>query len=98
MNKKTQMIIGIAAVAGLGYMIWKKNQKPTGFVNAAGGFARTAKRRTGGGVCTEGSPTCNICGESCLDGKCYVPVYDENGNVTYRMASCGGTGFGQMSF
>jgi hypothetical protein len=32
MNKKTQMIVGLVAVAGIGYWIWK-SQKSKGFSN-----------------------------------------------------------------
>jgi len=36
MNKQTQMIIGLVAVAGIGYWLWKSGQKPQGFANAVG--------------------------------------------------------------
>jgi hypothetical protein len=35
-NKKTQMIIGIVAIAGIGYLLWKSGQKSQGFANAVG--------------------------------------------------------------
>ena len=36
MNKQTQLIIGLVAVAGIGYYLWKSGQKPQGFANAVG--------------------------------------------------------------
>ena len=107
MNKNVKNILMIGGVAIIGYVLYKKygkkssmptfkpnDNKESNFSYASG----TRKIRSGGGgSCSEGSPTCNLCGESCINGQCYVSVYDENGNVTYRTARCTGTGFGQIS-
>jgi hypothetical protein len=33
MNKKTQMLIGVAAVGVAAYLLWEKSQKPKSFMN-----------------------------------------------------------------
>jgi len=81
MNKKTQTIVGVLVVAGLGYWAYTKYGKKKSFSNFS------ARRRTSGLE----SPTQNLCGENCNGGRCYVPVYDASGNVSYQPHSCSGT-------
>jgi hypothetical protein len=93
MNKQTQMIVGLVAVAGIGYWLWKSGQKPQGFANAVG-KGISAKTRTStiatcgpGDVCS--GPGANLCGESCMNGVCNFWIYDVNGNPTkYGTTDC----------
>jgi hypothetical protein len=84
MNKKTQQILGVLAIVGLGYWAYTKYGKKKSFANLT---SKTGKRTTSS---TE-NPTQNICGDTCNGGVCYVAVYDANGNVTYQKHSCSGT-------
>lgn len=77
------MWIGVAAVAGIALFLYNKNKK------SSSGFANlTAKRRattltTCGPEDNCSGPAGNLCGESCLNGKCNVAVYDAYGQITY---------------
>jgi hypothetical protein len=96
MTNKTKTIIGVVAVAGIGYYLYMQMKKKQGsnknFANYVDEdfYNLTRGTRSGcvGGNCT---PTTNICGESCDGGVCYVPIYDAQGQVTYSRRSCTGT-------
>ena len=62
MNKKTQMIIGVAAVAGVAYWLWTKNKKEKVFANAVS----TGKRKD--------PPACTLYDGPCLSGGNAAPV------------------------
>ena len=84
MTKQNKILLGVGAIVIAGYFVWTNRKKS--FANA-GGRGIFGKRAMG---CTENDPTCNICTESCFGGKCYVPVYDERGNVSYEPHTCSG--------
>jgi hypothetical protein len=44
MNKKTQILLGVGALAVVGYFVWKNNQSKDTFANATGKKNRTANR------------------------------------------------------
>jgi hypothetical protein len=107
MTKMTKNILMVGGVAIVGYLLYKKygNQAPkpapkgTGTSNFTADetfFSANGTRRTRmGGVrsCSAGSndPACNLCGQSCENGKCYYAIYDKDGNIgSYRQTSCSG--------
>ena len=67
MNKQTKMLLGLAAVAGVGYYIWKKN-KPDTKANLLGNDACMQAKRGSGGCRAKGP---NKMGgmEQCMDGS-----------------------------
>ena len=47
-SKNTKMLLGVAVLAGVGYYLWKKSQKPKAFANAAGGRCPAGQAYVGG--------------------------------------------------
>ncbi len=58
MNKQTKMLLGIGAVAVVGYLIWKQGQKPK---------ASAVGRLGGRDLCTKQGQVCGV------NGRC-MPV------------------------
>lgn len=94
MTKQTKTALGIGVVALAAYGVYalmkQKNTSSASFVGD-----RKFKATTLG--CGEGEncegPAGNLCGESCIDGKCYVPIYGDAYSpkpTSYRLANCGG--------
>jgi len=107
MTKNILMVGGVAIVGYLLYKKYgNKSTMPTmgkasGTSSFDGGYnfmnANGTRRTRMGGVrsCSAGSnePACNLCGQSCENGKCYFAIYDKDGNISsYRPATCGGAG------
>jgi hypothetical protein len=105
MTKMTKNILMVGGVAIVGYLIYKKfGNKPTpsrgtgtsSFTADEEFFSANGTRRTrSGSMCSAGSddPSCNLCGESCVNNRCNFATYNQNGQITgYRTISCQGTG------
>jgi hypothetical protein len=93
MTQNTKNLLMIGGVAVVGYLIYKQMSKPKNFANATG-RSLTGKTRMGS-MCSAGSddPSCNLCGESCVNNRCNFATYNQNGQITgYRTISCGGVG------
>jgi hypothetical protein len=90
MNKQTKLILGVAAVGVAGYLVFKSMKPKTTATFVSGkSKSKTGKiKLCGPGEC-EG-PSANLCSDGCVGGVCYVPVYGERGDLTYRLAKCGG--------
>jgi hypothetical protein len=84
MTKNTKNLIAIAAIGGVALLIYNQMNKQKSFAN----LVRT---RTSLLSPRNINPSSCPCGECCTDGKCYVPVYDQNGNVSYSQRTCTGT-------
>ena len=69
MNKQTKMLLGLAAVAGVGYYIWQKN-KPATKANVAGVNNMECKNPySGSGGCWKGSVNKAGGYEQCKNGS-----------------------------
>ena len=68
MNKNTKLLIGIGAVAVVGYMLWKKQQ--TSFTGAVGNRQKNA---VGSKLYSD------RCGKAIKNPNCNTPCYDWNG-------------------
>jgi hypothetical protein len=93
MNKKTQMIIGIAAVAGVAYFLLNKNKsKDRVFANLRGkGTIQTTFGE--GGLVGPVRPAQPCSSGQCVDGRCTVLSYGPYGAVigsATHMCSGGG--------
>ena len=88
MNKKTQMIIGIAAVAGVAaYFLLKNNKKDKVFANLRGPINQ--------GPLGPNRPAEPCSSGSCVDGRCTVSTYGPNGQIMSTMYyTCSGSGTG----
>lgn len=96
MNKKTQMIIGVIAVAGISYWLLTKNKKDKVFANAVG--KRTGKGRKD---CPKGQVKCPNNSKGCYDPKVnYIKnpcVGSGNVDNSAGYMSTGYGGFGSIS-
>jgi hypothetical protein len=103
MTQNTKNLLMIGGVAVVGYLIYKQMSKPKNFANYVDddffNVSGTRKARMssprGGGSCSSGdnTPSCNLCGQSCMNGICYFAIYDKDGNIgSYQQATCGGAG------
>jgi len=88
-NKQTKMILGLAAVGVAGYFILKSMKPKT--QNFTRRKSSSVSSCTEDGSC-EG-PQGNICGESCVNGVCFIAQYGPSGNkpIGYIKARCAGT-------
>ena len=92
----------VGGVAVVGYILWKRgvfgskksDSKFSGFTADNNFFNATGTRlagrtRTGVSGCSAGNPyECNICGQSCENGICYVAIYGTQGEKTYVQKTC----------
>jgi hypothetical protein len=97
MNKKTQMIIGIAAIAGVAYFLLNNKKKDKVFANYAnlrGPGKGTIQTTFGeGGLVGPVRPAQPCSSGQCVDGRCTVLSYGPQGAVigsTTHM--CAGSG------
>ena len=95
MTKKTKTIVGVLALAGVGYWIYSRNKahkslnpfaKSTSFTGGNGFFNATGKTMTGrkrfGGGVTSGLRCGDIPeGGKCTAPSCGVDIYDSNGHI-----------------
>jgi hypothetical protein len=99
MDKKTKMWIGVAAVGVVALWLYNKNKTSTttSFIGGVKSLSSLSIGKSTVSICKSGGPgsndPCNgaaenICGESCLNGRCNVRVYDENSNVYFVSQSC----------
>lgn len=80
MNKKTQTIIGVVAVAGLAYMLYKKSKKDKVFANAVGKASQRKAAPPIGPALWYGAPECS---SGCSPyGYCKVNQYANSGFIT----------------
>jgi len=89
MDKKTQMIIGIVAVAGVAYFLLNKNtsKKEKVFANLRGPINQ--------GPLGPNRPAEPCSSGSCIDGRCTVNTYGPNGQIMSTMYyTCSGSGTG----
>jgi hypothetical protein len=80
MTKQTKMLLGVGALAAVGYLVWKSQS------NTKTNF--TTSKRAGTRLVNCSDENCsgaagNLCGESCLNGTCNVAVYGSNGKITH---------------
>ena len=82
MTKQTKMLLGVGALAVVGYLVYTKMGSGTK-TNAIG-----KKSKVKGGV-RSGFDKPATCGEGCTNGTCRFDMYDEGGKVTgYNVFAC----------
>jgi len=103
MNKKTQMIIGIVAVAGVAaYLLLNKNKsKDRVFANLRGPGKGTIQTTFGeGGLVGPVRPAQPCSSGQCVDGRCTVLSYGPQGAIigstTHMCSGSGDIQVGQM--
>ena len=75
MNKKTQVWIGVGALAVAGFLIWKKSQKPKAFASVAGLQFNECKRNRD---CPPNRPVCAGITSGNDTGRCIRQVGSTN--------------------
>lgn len=86
MTKNTKTLLTIGGIAVVGYILYKQFAKSG---KSFAGFTASDDFFNASG-CKQNDPSCNLCGESCVDGKCYVVRTDNQGKVVgYSLVGCG---------
>jgi hypothetical protein len=92
MNKKTQMIIGIAAVGVAAYFLLKNKNKDKVFANLRGP-GTPLQSLPQQGTLGPNRPAEACSSGSCVDGRCTISQYGPNGQVmSTAYYACTGSG------
>jgi hypothetical protein len=109
MTKKTKTILGVVVVGAIAFYLYKRKKSGKSllpFGNFSGddnffnvnGTRRTSMPRGTTTGCSQDDPSCNICGDSCVNGVCYVAIYNQSGTIsTYQQHRCSGLSGNQIS-
>jgi hypothetical protein len=69
MNKKTKLVLGVAAIGAVAYYLWNKSKTTKAYANQMGNYSQ--------GLYNPSSQSCYGHNISCPDGKTYCIGFDQ---------------------